>query len=73
MMPVLPDENVQIVKINESQFYRAKTASTMVDVAAIKEDIVRLEALIAERYALLEEGAAHGVGDAAAAVSARKG
>lgn len=69
----VPAENTEIVKINDGQFYITKTASTMVDVAAIKEDIARLESLIEERYALLAEGAAQGVADAATAVAARKG
>lgn len=44
----------------------------MIDVAAIKDDIVRLQQLIEDRYALLAEGAAEGVADAVDAVTARK-
>ena len=56
-----PPDSTQIIKINDRRFYRSRTASTMIDVAAIKDDIVRLRQLIEDRYALLAEGAAEGV------------
>lgn len=68
-----PPDSTQIIKINDGQFYRSRTASTMIDVAAIKDDIMRLQQLIEDRYALLAEGAAEGVADAVDAVTARKG
>ena len=40
-----PPDSTQIIKINDRQFYRSRTASTMIDVAAIKDDIVRLQQL----------------------------
>ena len=46
-----PPDSTQIIKINDRQFYRSRTASTMIDVAAIKDDIVRLQQLIEDRYA----------------------
>lgn len=66
-----PPENVQIVKISDGQFYRATTSATMIDVAEIKAQLAFPDARKAELYALLAEGAAHGVGDAAAEVAAR--
>ena len=72
-MDTPPPDNIQIIKINDGQFYRSATSSTMIDVAAIKDDIVRLQQLIEDRYALLAEGAAEGVADAVDAVTARKG
>lgn len=52
-----PDQNIQYIKINESQFYRASTSSTMVDVDATLKDISSLQKQVDNLVELLQGAA----------------
>lgn len=64
----LPEENVTYVKINETQFYRASTSSTMIDVAALMQELASYQAQIDKIVELLKGGVDQGVSAATDAI-----
>lgn len=50
----LPDQNITYTKINETQFYKSSTSSTMIDIPALMAEIEFHKAQIDTRIDLLQ-------------------